>query len=153
VRETIDIFAEQREIQRGILRDFPTIYTDRNGTRLTVGFEVIEVRRNGNPEPLRSNRSSNGKRIRIGDKDVFLGVGLQRYQITYRTTRQLGFFGDYDELYWNVTGNGWTFPIEQARTIISLPDGARIRQHAAYTGYQGDDGQRLPRHGGIGEPL
>ncbi len=31
-----------------------------------------------------------------------------------------------DELYWNVTGNGWTFPIDRARVMIRLP--AR-RQH------------------------
>jgi uncharacterized membrane protein YgcG len=141
VRETIEVMAEGNEIRRGILRDFPTVYPDRNGTRVAVGFEVIEVKRNGNPEPFAMESISNGKRIRIGDKDVLLGMGVQRYQITYRTTRQLGFFDDFDELYWNVTGNGWTFPIEQARTIIRLPEGARIRQHAAYTGYQGDDGR------------
>ena len=40
-------------------------------------------------------------------------MGQHRYEITYRTTRQIGFFAEYDELYWNVTGNGWTFPIER----------------------------------------
>lgn len=141
VRETIDVFGEDGEIRRGILRDFPTTYPDRNGARVVVGFEVIEVRRNGNREPFAIESISNGKRIRIGDKDVLLGVGPQRYQITYRTTRQLGFFEDYDELNWNVTGNGWTFPIEQARTIIRLPVGARIKQHDLYTGYFGDKGK------------
>ncbi len=141
VRETIDVMAEGNEIQRGILRDFPTIYHDRNGTRVVVGFEVIEVKRNGNPEPFALESISNGTRIRIGDKDVFLGTGPQRYQIIYRTTRQIGFFADYDELYWNVTGNGWTFPIEQASTIIRLPPGARVSQHDLYTGYSGDKGK------------
>ena len=52
VRERISVNAEGDEIRRGILRDFPTIYTDRNGVRVKVGFEVIEVLRNGRSEPF-----------------------------------------------------------------------------------------------------
>ena len=141
VRESITVIAEGNEIRRGILRDFPTIYGDRHGTRVTVGFEVVGVARNGNPEPFAVESISNGKRIRIGDKDVLLNYGQQRYEITYRTTRQLGFFTDFDELYWNVTGNGWTFPIEQASVIIRLPSGANIVQPAEYTGRQGENGK------------
>ena len=80
---------------------------------MIVGFEVIEVQRNGRSEPYALESLSNGTRIRIGDKDVFLiGSGIHVYEITYRTTRQIGFFENYDELYWNVTGNGWTFAID-----------------------------------------
>ena len=57
--------------------------------------------------------------IKIGDKDVFLEDGLHRYVIRYRTTRQIGFFEKYDELYWNVTGNGWDFAIDSARVTIT----------------------------------
>jgi uncharacterized membrane protein YgcG len=137
VRETISVTAEGDVIKRGILRDFPTIYTDRSGQRVTVGFEVLGVKRDGRAEPYALESLSNGTRIRIGDKDVFLRPGEYRYEITYRTTRQIGFFADYDELYWNVTGNGWTFPIERARVMIRLPEGASIRQHAEYTGRAG----------------
>ena len=140
VRERVTVFAEGNAIRRGILRDFPTVYKDRRGTRVTSSFEVIAVTRNGEPEPFAVESISNGKRVRIGDKDVALNHGAQHYEITYRTTRQLGFFADYDELYWNVTGNGWTFPIDEASTIIRLPPGARISQHAEYTGRQGDQG-------------
>ena len=41
--------------------------------------------------------------------------------LRYRTTRQLGFFDDHDELYWNVTGNGWDFPIDAASATVALP--------------------------------
>ena len=140
VRETITVNAENSEIRHGILRDFPTIYTDRHGQRVIVGFDVLEVKRDGNAEPFGIESISNGKRIRIGNKDVFLDDGQHAYEITYRTTRQLGFFPAFDELYWNVTGNGWTFPIESARTIIRLPAGASISQHSEYTGRQGETG-------------
>lgn len=137
VRESITVFAEGNAIRRGILRDFPTIYTDKRGVRVKVGLDVLEVRRDGRPERFAIETLSNGQRIRIGDKDVYLDRGPHTYEIAYRTTRQIGFFADFDELYWNVTGNGWTFPIMRAAVIIRLPLGARIQQHSAYTGYEG----------------
>ena len=108
---------------------------------MIVGFDVLEVKRDGRAEPYALEALNNGTRIRIGDKDVFLDDGLHRYEITYRTTRQIGFFTAYDELYWNVTGNGWTFAIDKARVVIRLPAGANIIQHAEYTGYQGNAGK------------
>src|SRR5690606_30475516 len=44
------------------------------------------------------------------------------------------YFGDHDEVYWNVTGNGWMFRIDQASARITLPDGARFTETVAYTG-------------------
>jgi uncharacterized membrane protein YgcG len=140
VRETITVVAQGNVIKRGILRDFPTAYRDRIGQRVVVGFAVTGVKRNGQAEPYALEALSNGTRIRIGDKDVFLDTGPHRYEITYRTTRQIGFFESHDELYWNVTGNGWTFPIERARVTIRLPQGAVIGDHAEYTGYAGARG-------------
>ncbi len=61
--------------------------------------------------------------------------------IRYRTTRQIGFFVDYDELYWNVTGTGWAFPIDMAEARITLPEKVPFRQTAVYTGPQGAQGQ------------
>lgn len=140
VRETITVNVEGNEIRHGIRRDFPTIYKDRHGQRVSVGFEVLEVKRNGTSEPYAIESISNGKSIKIGDGDVVLDHGSHSYQIAYRTTRQLGFFEDVDELYWNVTGNGWTFPILEATAIVRLPPGAHIQQHHEYTGVQGATG-------------
>ena len=50
VTETIHVRAEQKEIKRGIYRDFPTDYKDRFGNRYRVGFEVLEAQRDGRPE-------------------------------------------------------------------------------------------------------
>lgn len=50
-----------------------------------------------------------------------LAQGQHEYLIRFHTNRQLGFFEDHDELWWNVTGNGWVFPIEQASARISMP--------------------------------
>jgi uncharacterized membrane protein YgcG len=141
VTENITVKATGREIKRGIIRDFPTTYRDRLGNNVTVGFAVEEVLRDGRPESYHTEQASNGVKIYIGKKDVFLKPGVYTYTIRYRADRELGFFNDFDELYWNVTGNGWTFPIDKAEAIIDLPPGAKILRYAAYTGYQGDRGQ------------
>ncbi len=140
VRETIAIVSEGDQIKHGIYRDFPTRYRSRHGFRVNAGFEVESVRRDGKAEPYALESISNGKRVKIGSGDVFVDPGPHTYEITYRATRELGFFKDYDELYWNVTGNDWKFPIEHAESIIHLPSGANIIQHAEYTGAQGESG-------------
>jgi len=140
VREAITVVAEGRQIKRGIFRDFPTDYKDQNGNNVKVGFDLQSVTKNGQPEPFRVVKQSNGVRIYIGDKDVFLNKGTYRYILNYRTTRQVGFFNDFDEIYWNVTGNGWAFEIESASGRVHLPSGANILKAAAYTGYQGEKG-------------
>jgi hypothetical protein len=105
VTEEITVRADRQEIKRGIVRDFPTTYRDRLGNTVTVGFQVEEVLRDGRSEPYRIESAANGVKIRIGQKDVFLRPGDYTYTIRYRVDRELGFFKDFDELYWNVTGN------------------------------------------------
>jgi uncharacterized membrane protein YgcG len=136
VIEHITLNAEGAEIKRGILRDFPTTYTAANGTRVKIGLTVQGIARDGAAEPYTLEALSNGVRMRIGSADTLLDPGRHVYAITYRTTRQLGFFPDFDELYWNVTGNGWTFPIDRARARITLPEPASFTQHSVYTGPQ-----------------
>jgi uncharacterized membrane protein YgcG len=140
VTETIKVQAEGRNIKRGIYREFPTVYNRGLGS-VRVGFNLLSVKKNGRPEPYHTESASNGIRIYIGSKDVFLKRGVYTYEITYRTDRQLGFFPDYDELYWNVTGNDWRFTIERVKAVVQLPPGAKVVQHAAYTGLKGAKGK------------
>lgn len=140
VTETITVAVEGNEIKRGIQRDFPTSYRNKLGQTTTVGFDVQSVTRDGQPESYTMIGMSNGERIRIGKADVMLDSGDHTYVITYTTNRQLFFTTDYDELYWNATGNGWTFPIDAASVRISLPEPAKFGQRAFYTGPQGATG-------------
>ncbi len=141
VTETIRVNAEGREIRRGILRDFPTTYTARDGQRVKVGFTVLSVTHNGQTEHFVNEGLSNGVRVRIGNADRGVPMGLNTYVIQYRTTRQIGFFDKFDELYWNATGTGWNFPIDMAEARITLPEKVDFLQTAFYTGPQGAKGQ------------
>jgi len=124
VRETIKVCAGGVQIRHGIYRDFPTRYKDHLGRRYVVGFEVVEVLKNGQPEPYHLKNRRNGKRLYMGQESVFLRPGIYTYTLTYKTNRQIGFFQGHDELYWNVTGNGWAFPIDKASATVKLPAGA-----------------------------
>jgi len=143
VRETIRVRAEGRQIRHGIYRDFPTEYRDRAGNRYHVRFDVVEVRRDGHAEDYHTKRISNGVRVYIGSKHRYVSRGEHTYTLVYDTDRQLGFFNDHDELYWNVTGNGWVFPIEQASADIQLPPAvpAADMHIEGYTGRRGAKGQ------------
>jgi uncharacterized membrane protein YgcG len=138
VRESISVNAQGNQIQRGIFRDFPTTYTDDLGTVHRVTFDVQRVTRNGRDEPYVLENIANGRRVRIGSADVFLDPGIHVYTITYTTSRQIGFFDDHDELYWNVTGNGWAFTIDSAEAVIRLP-GSEISDFDYFTGAYGSD--------------
>ena len=93
--------------------------------------------RDGHDEPWSTGSIDNGVEVRIGDPDRMLDPGEHSYTIRYHATRMIGRFKDYDELYWNVTGNGWMFPIDQAGIQIHLPKPVKFGQRAFYTGPQG----------------
>ncbi|RZO22496.1 MAG: DUF2207 domain-containing protein [Candidatus Thioglobus sp.] len=140
ITEKITVLAEGDKIRRGIYRDFPTRYKDRSGKTKTVGFQLLDVKRDGKSEPFRLENLTNGVRVYIGRKDHFLPSGQYSYELIYQTDRQLGFFEDHDELYWNVTGNDWDFAIDQADATVRLPAGVAT-QHAEFTAYTGIKGE------------
>ena len=142
VSENITVRAEGSQIRRGIYRDFPTRYRDRMGNRVRVGLDVLGVERNGAKEPWFTENMSNGIRINTGNDDFLPVPADYTYTIRYRTTRQLGFFADHDELYWNAIGTGWVFPIEKGTVEVRLPSPVPVNQlkAEAYTGPQGARG-------------
>ena len=143
VTERIVVRAEGNAIRRGIYRDFPTRYKDRAGNRVVVGFQMIEVLRDGSPEPWFTERKRNGIRINTGNDDFLPTPAQFTFTLRYRTTRQLGFFDTHDELYWNAIGTGWDFPIESGSVEVRLPQAVPMDRMKAegYTGAQGQQGQ------------
>ncbi len=136
VTERIAVTAEGAQIRRGIFRDLPR-YFENKGARLSYGYNVLDVKRNGRTEPYATETDGNAYRIRIGDPDVFIEYGAHTYELNYRVRNQVRYFSGYDEVYWNVTGNYWTFPILAARVSVELPAGARVSATTGYTGALG----------------
>jgi len=137
ITEQITVNAEGNNIRRGIFRTFPTKYKDRLGNRYSVDFDVIEVLRDGASEPFFTENLSNGVKVYIGSEHTFLDPGVYTYTLKFRTDRQIGFFDDFDELYFNAIGGDWAFEIDSAVVRVDLPEGADIIQYAAYSGPAG----------------
>lgn len=134
VTETIRVKAEGYKIKRGIYRDFPLTFTGDDGALHRVDFSIGKIERNGQDEPYRTEAIDGGIRIWIGDADVFIPRGEHTYSISYETSRQVRYRKDFDELFWNVTGNFWDFPIREASATIMLPEGVRPEATAFFTG-------------------
>jgi hypothetical protein len=141
VAETITVKATGDEIQRGIYRDFPLEAPFRPGK---VSFKVNDVLRNGKPTYYWIEDQDNEKRINIYREDIKLDPGTYTYTIQYTTNRQLDFSDpETDRLYWNVTGQDWTFPIDRVRAKVLLPDSIPedSLELNAFTGRAGEKGQ------------
>lgn len=153
VTETIRVQAEGRSIRRGIYREFPTRYRDQYGNRVVVDFEVLTLTRDGQPEVFEVFERSNGVRVDFGGDDLLAVPAAYEYALTYRTRRQIGYFDNHDELYWNVTGLGWNFDIDRASATVSLPQAvpASMLSMQGYTGparATGQDYQATVHEGG-----
>jgi len=145
VCETIEVQAAGQNIRHGIYRDFPTRYHDLLGNQYNVGFQIVGVERNRSSEPYHIGTIDHGVRVYFGDSRLMLPSGTYTYTFTYTTNRQLGFFADHDELYWNVTGNRWQFPIDVATATVVLPEQVRQADLGldGYTGFRGERGKLL----------
>ena len=148
VTETIRVRAEGDRIRRGIYRDFPTEYFDKLGNRYVVDFQPLAVFRNDAREPFKTVQYRNGVRTYFGDSDYFIDLGVHTYTFRYRASRMLGFFEGHDELYWNVTGFDWAFPIDRGSATVrfdfDVPAG-RVGTEG-YTGPYGSNGQDFASH-------
>ncbi len=138
VTETIIVRAEGDRIRRGIFRDFPLRFRDTNGEISRVSFNVDSVTRDGKRETWSTESNSNFVRLRIGNPEVMLTRGEHTYEIRFTTDRQIRFFDDHDELYWNAVGTEWEFPVLQASTIVVLPNGAKATELTVFTGALGE---------------
>ena len=135
VTEKIMISVTGKQVKRGIIRVLP--YQEEGE------YTVQSVRLDGKTEPYSTQRMSSELEIRIGRHQVFLSPGMHEYEIVYRASNVVRFQDEFDELYWNVTGNAWQFPIRLASAQVTLPKGAEIVADgiSLYTGRYGETGK------------
>lgn len=141
ITETIKVKAEGINIRRGIYRAIPNTYKTKNGAKFKVKYEVLEILKDGLPEDFHIVNKDGYSYIYLGNKNYFLPIGKYTYTIKYKTNKQIGYFEDFDELYWNVNGNEWNFNILKLEATITLPQNAILKNHIAYTGKKGESGK------------
>lgn len=141
ITETIKVYANDIQIRHGIVRRLPTKYKDSYGISRNTRYKVLQILIDGKKTPYHTKQANNQYAIYIGNKDTLLTPGIYSYTIKYHINKAINFLGDGDELYWNITGNNWDFPIMRAQANIQLPEGANILHFAGYTGRKGEQGQ------------
>ena len=107
--------------RHGIFRNIPfTKYS--NGKRYDLDFTFIPVTDDSNKR-YHVSKSKDGEQwvLKIGDPDRTIS-GDHTYIISYTVKGALGYFTEHDELFWNVTGNGWDVPIQKASDTILFPE-------------------------------
>ena len=135
VNETITLVFEGE--WHGIHRTIPIEYPGPNGTNYELFVNVTSVT-DGSGHKLKYDSSTSGAyrdlKIYIPDADD----ATRTVDIAYRVRNGTRFFDQYDEFYWNVTGNDWPVPIDQAAAIVHFPSAAAGSLRAqAFTGVYG----------------
>jgi LemA protein len=142
VRETI--LVRFHTSKHGIYREIPFKYTDERGNTIKTPLRVLSVTdHTGKARTYKTTKKGNIVNIRIGDAKNYV-EGLQTYEITYGVENTILFFDDHDELYWNVTGNYWWSPIQEASANVTLAVRNKSENlwSACYTGVSGQKNQR-----------
>jgi hypothetical protein len=121
----------------GIHRTIPVEYPGPQGTNYTLFVDVMSVTdENGNKLKYDSTKSGNYRDLKIyipGAVDTTRVVNID-----YSVRNAVRFFDNYDEFYWNVTGNDWPVPIDHASAFVTLPENAADGLRAqAFTGAYG----------------
>ncbi|MEN9406832.1 MAG: hypothetical protein RLZZ455_48 [Candidatus Parcubacteria bacterium] len=131
IQETIEVDFGTLQ-KHGIYRDLPYVY-DRDGKPYYTELHIDSVMQDGLSATTNVTKNENNINIRIGDADKTLS-GTHRYVLTYSVKGILQGFDGYDELYWNVTGNGWGVPIERASAGVKV-ESAPVLQATCFQGY------------------
>ena len=129
VTEAITAHHEGIQIRRGIYRDLPTSKGEK--------YKLLGIWRNGRPEPGFVEKRAGYYRINTGNDNFLPRHTTSTFTITYQVWNIPKSYEGFDEVYWNVTGNEWAFPIEEVSARIELPPPAEILQQAAYIGPSG----------------
>lgn len=120
----------------GIERLIPIEYRTPQGFNYTLLLDQVSVAdEQGSPLRFESSRERHYRNVRIwipGATDA-----TRTFVLKYLVRNGLKFFDDHDELYWNVTGDEWDVPIEQASVRIILPPQTTGVRAQAFTGAYG----------------
>ncbi len=122
--------------RHGIYRDIPTTAAEGPAPIIAVRSVTNET---GAAYSYSVSTSNSNVHIKIGSANELI-TGQHVYIISYAVHNAMRTFTDHDELYWNVTGNGWIVPIDKATVDVVMPTGIVQNSNlkvACYTGAAG----------------
>jgi uncharacterized membrane protein len=120
----------------GLYRTIPVEYVTPQGFNYSLFLSIKSITdANGHSLKYESSRERHYRKFKIYIPDPDNSV--QTVNIRYTVSDALRFFEDHDELYWNVTGDEWTVPIQSASARIVLPEGTSNIRANPLTGSYG----------------
>jgi uncharacterized membrane protein len=121
----------------GIHRTIPVEYPGPKGSNYTLFLKVLGVTdENGHKLKYDSSKSGANRDLKIYIPDAIDATRI--VNIDYSVRNGVRYFDDYEEFYWNVTGNDWPVPIDHASAFVTLPENAASGLRAqAFTGAYG----------------
>ena len=124
--------------KHGLYRDIPVKYDTVVGHQFLRVSDITVTDGMGNKYPFEIANRGRYQRIKIGDPESLVS-GVRIYVVEYTITGALGYFEEYDELYWNATGNEWSVPVLLSKATVFLPGGVSQSsiQSACYIGVLG----------------
>ncbi|MBP6882265.1 MAG: DUF2207 domain-containing protein [Candidatus Levybacteria bacterium] len=135
VQEKIE-YSFGSKYRHGIYRYVPLVSRVGDLYRV-VDIRFTDIKRDGEREPYSLDSSGDQVEIKIGDKDKTIS-GPHLYEINYTVKNGIGSnYEDHDEIYWNVTGNGWEVPISSASVQLTTDFGAQVSKTLCFTGIAG----------------
>jgi hypothetical protein len=138
VTETIE--ANFIGVWHGLYRTIPVEYVTPQGFNFSLFVKLVGVTdAAGQPLKVESSRQNHYLKWKIYIDDAT--DARRTIQVHYQVRNGLKFFEDHDELYWNVTGDAWDVPIEDATAQIFLPSGATGVRTNEFTGSYRSRGQ------------
>lgn len=127
--------------KHGIYRNLDTIKENNEGKKFKLTItDIVVVDQNNNEYTTQVEKQTNNVMIRVGDADKYVS-GVKQYNIFYKVAGALTYFADFDELYWNFTGNSWEVDISNFEANVTLPSGIAKESIKAscYTGKYGSN--------------
>jgi uncharacterized membrane protein len=122
---------------QGIYRDIPVDYPGPAGSNYRIFVKIGDI----------TDESGDKLKFEKSTKDGYLKLKVyvpgavnatKTVNIAYSISDATRFFEQYDEFYWNVTGNDWLVPIEHASATVYFPPDANGKLRAqAFEGIYG----------------
>ncbi len=133
IREELDYVKPRGVKKRGIFRELPTKVRE-GAITARRDYTLTLATRNGAKETVTPQSNDGTILWRLGRADVFLEEGVQKYVLEYNSGDWIFRNDDMDEVYWNIWGEYWDYPLKSLTGRIILPEGASAKQVAAYSG-------------------
>ncbi len=123
--------------KHGIYRYIPYRYKQ-VGLSYTTRISDIKITDDHNNKiPYKKSFEYGNIMLKIGNPDVTF-TGQKKYKLSYRVNNAVQHVNNHDELFWDITGEGWRIPVLKTHAII-VSKFANIIDVNCYSGMVGTD--------------